>query len=203
MQKVQNHISCKINSVKLCFLCFTSVKTNFFSKFLQLKTLSGVWCMKSCHFPKYGGKWSLSIYGTCKSGHFQWTIQGTGKWLTIHSQRKSVKMLLFCRSFLSISLADHFPEPYHGKCSLSRVWYAKSGNFPCNVPTPESEHFPGYRTWKVNTFRGMVNRKWIYIRKFLCEIAPKIENILWGKIRAWGLSIHEKTRVWNYHAKVL
>ena len=38
----------------------------------------------------------------------------------------------------------------------------------------------------------IVHGKWIQIREYLREIAAKIESILWGKTKAWGLSIHEE-----------
>jgi len=61
----------------------------------------------------------------------------------------------------------------------------------------ESEHFPGFCIWKVSTFCDVVHGKWIKICEYLCEIAEKIRNILKGETRAWGLSMHEKLRVWN------
>ena len=83
------------------------------------------------------------------------------------------------------------------------MWYAESDYFPglgmrkwslSAYHNLESEHSPEYGTRNVNTFLGMVHGKWIEIREYLFKISAKIGNILWGKTRTRGLSIHERNQ---------
>ena len=138
------------------------------------------------------GKWPLFGVWYIVTVHFPHTIHG--KWL--HSK----KNWQICHSFNAKSLADHFSHTisqkvstFQGmvcwKCSLS-VFYG-----------PEIEHFLGYGTRKVIAFRDRVCRKWFAIHFHLREIVAKIESISWVKTRAWGTSIHGKTRVLKSHAK--
>ena len=80
--------------------------------------------MESGHFSGCG-TWNVATFQGVVHGKWSLSAYGTQKVIT-----KPSKKICFVTVLLQHLLPITFRVPYHGKCSLSEVWYIESEYFP-------------------------------------------------------------------------